>query len=134
MVCLEKLIKSQKADGKGDPGRQHIWEQGLTWGVAVRASQAGVLRARGNDRRKEMWEFEALLLDKGRSYRTRAGAVERAGHPRSLDTAQARVLGDLNPRVFTIPTFPREAVRSSPLLPLPSFSAAALPLSFTVPL
>lgn len=79
-VCLGKLTKSQKADGKRDLitqtevtekwwlGREtaHLGARSDMGGAALRASQAGVLRARDNDRRKEMWEFEALLLDKGR--------------------------------------------------------------------
>lgn len=49
--------------------------------AALRASQAGVLRARDDDRRKEMWEFEALLLDKGRSRRNGKSSKETGCSP-----------------------------------------------------
>lgn len=137
-VCLEKLMQSKKADGKRDlitqkwlrrggwAGREHIWEQGLTWGAALKASQAGVLRARDNDRRKEMREFEALLLDKGRS-RRKGKSSKVTGCSPSQSTLGCEFKG------FHHSNFSSRSCKESPTH-ASSFSAAALPLSFTVPL
>lgn len=97
-------------------------------GAALRAGQQGLSRP-------ETMTGGRKCGDLRHCYWTRAGSEEeRASHPRRLGAAQARTLWDVNPRVFTTPTFPQEAVRSPLLLPLPSFSAAALPLSFAAPL
>lgn len=93
-VCLEKLMRSQRADGKGDliTQKRNYWEvvagQGdsIFWSKVWHGGLHSEPASQGfsgleTDRRKDMWEFEALLLDKGRSRRRDKSSTETGCSP-----------------------------------------------------
>lgn len=88
-------------------------------GAASRASQAGERGVRSSNRR------EVMVWARGTGVGQRQEGGDGAGHPRSLDRAWAGALGDVNPGLFPVTSFPQEAGRSPPLRPHPFPPAAA---------
>lgn len=100
------------------------WLAGETAHLGARSDVGGCiqsqLRARDSDRRKGMWEFEALLLDMGRS-RRKGRSSKETGHSPNQSTWGCESKG------FPHCNFSPRSSKESP-------TPATLPLSFTVPL